>query len=148
MKIILLEDIPHLGVAGDVVDVKRGYAVNYLLKNDRSIRATKENLERLEEIREEQSRIQAENKAAAEELAALLNETVIEIPAKAGEGGKLFGSITSRDILNKLKDEKDVEIDKRKIVLSEPIRQLGETEVLIRPFPEVEATLKVNVIAE
>ena len=126
MKIILLEEFPNLGNPGDVVDVKRGYAVNYLLKDDRAIRATKENLEKIEEIKEEQARISA----------------------KAGETGKLFGSITSRDIAELLKEEKDINLDRKKILLKEPLRSLGEHEIKVRPYPEVEATLKVNVIAE
>ncbi len=148
LKVILLEDIPNLGHPGDVVDVKRGYANNYLLKENRSIRATKENLDRIEEIQKEQAKISAENKAAAEALAEILNETVLEIPANAGEEGKLFGSITTRDISRILQEEKEINLDKRKILLDQPIRELGEHEVRIRPYSDVEATLKINVISE
>ena len=148
MKIILLEEIPNLGVPGDVVDVKRGYANNYLLKNNRAIRGTKENLEKIEEIKEEQAKISAENKEAAQKLAEILNETEIEIPAKAGETGKLFGSITTRDIAENLKNEKDINVDRKKILLKEPLRSLGLHEVTIRTYPEIEATLKVNVVTQ
>ncbi len=146
MKIILLEEIPNLGIPGDVVDVKRGYANNYLLKKNRAIPGTKENLEKIEEIKTEQAKINAANKEAAEKLAEILNETELEIPAKAGETGKLFGSITTRDIVDNLKNEKDISVDKKKIVLKEPLRTLGVHEVTVKPYPEIEATLKVNVV--
>lgn len=148
MKIILLEDIVNLGVSGDVVDVKRGYAHNYLLKNGRAMRATPENLEKLEEIREEQAKKNAENRAAAEKLAEMINELVLEIPVKAGDEGRLYGSITNRDIVDFLNDKHEIELDRRKILLEEPIRELGEKEVRVRPYPEIEAVLKINVIPE
>ena len=148
MKIILLEDVPKLGVTGDIVNVKPGYANNYLIRFKKALPGTKENLERAEEIRLEQAKINAENKAAGEALAELINETVVEIPAKAGAEGKLFGSVTTKDIAQALKEQKDINIDKRKVILSEPIRSLGEQEVRVRTYPEVEATLKVNVVEE
>lgn len=148
MKIILLEDIPNLGVVGDVVDVKRGYANNYLLKKNRAIPGTKENLEKAEEIRLEQAKIQAENEAAAQALAELLNETEIEIAAKAGDSGKLFGSITKKDIADALKEQKEITVDRKKIILNEPIREIGQQEIVIRPFHNIEANLKVNIVEE
>ncbi len=146
-KIILLKDIPNLGVVGDVVDVKPGYANNYLLKEGRAIRGTEENLARIEEIREEQAKIRAENEQAAQALADVLNETQLELKAKAGEGGKLFGSVTVRDIIDALQQQ-GINVDKRKILLEEPIRELGEKEITVRTFPEIEAQLKVNVVPE
>lgn len=149
MKIVLLKDIENLGVAGDVVDVKPGYAHNYLLKDERAVLGTKENLERVEEIREEQAKRNAENKEAGEKLAEILEDTSIVIPAKAGTGDKLFGSVTKRDIMEALVDQAEITIDdKKKILLDQPIRALGEHAVRIRTFPEIEATLTVKVVQE
>ncbi len=144
MKVVLLEDIDGVGLAGDVKDVKDGYARNFLLPKKLALKATKENMKLIEEkrnsiIKRTQKRIQSEL-AKKEQLDGL----AIEIKAKAGEGGKLFGSIGSNDIYTALK-EKQIEIDKKNIRLDEPIKQVGEYDVTIALYRDIKAKIKVIV---
>ncbi|MGE4546383.1 MAG: 50S ribosomal protein L9 [Desulfurella sp.] len=144
MKVVLLEDIENLGLAGEIKEVKSGYARNFLFPKKLALAATKENVKLIEEktnsiVKRTQKRLQAEQ-AKKEQLDGL----IVEIKAKAGEGGKLFGSIGAPDIYEALK-EKQIEVDKKSIRLDEPIKQLGEYEVTIALYRDIKATIKVIV---
>ncbi len=147
IEVILREDIKTLGKAGALVRVKPGYARNFLLPQGLAYEATEGNKKRI--AGEQKSRIAAAaaEKAAAEELAGRLREVKLTISAKAGEEGKLFGSVTSQEIADHLATAGH-EVDKRRIELEHPIRQLGHHSVAVRIHPEVQAEISVDVIAE
>ncbi|MEN8182253.1 MAG: 50S ribosomal protein L9 [Myxococcota bacterium] len=146
MKLILKEDVPNLGAAGELVAVKPGYARNYLLPQGKAIGATENRLRELEHHR----RIIAEQVVAQrtrlEAERDRLEGVVLEITANVGEEGKLFGSVTSAQ-LAELLAEKGFRVDRRKIALAEPIKEAGEHEVGIRLHPELVAHVKVKVSA-
>jgi large subunit ribosomal protein L9 len=147
IEVILREDIKTLGKAGQMVRVKPGYARNFLLPQGLAYEATEGNKKRIAaETRARSTRDQAE-KADAERFAATLNGVAVKLSGKAGEEGKLFGSITSQDIADALAREGHT-IDKRRIELEHPIKTLGEHTVTIRLHPEVHAELRVTVVAE
>lgn len=147
MQIILKEDVEKLGNIGDIVDVKRGYARNFLLPKDMAVEATPKNLNQLEHhkrvIAGKIKRIQKES----ETLADKIGQVSVTIRHRAGEEEKLFGSVTSMEIADALK-EQGIEVDKRKIVLDEPIKRLGEYEVAVKLAGGVSAKVKVSVLAE
>ena len=147
MKIILKQDIVTLGDAGDVVDVKNGYANNYLIPQGMALRATEGTLKALETERKQQARKIDQQRAAAREMADKLRQLNLKVSAKAGESGKLFGTVTSGDIAEALKNE-GVTLDRRKINLDAPIKTLGNYEAGVKLFMDVTATLKVTVEAE
>lgn len=148
MEVILLEKIVNLGDLGDKVTVKSGYGRNYLIPQHKAVPATKENLQAFEERRAELERIEKEKLDAAEQRATQVNGLDITLTVKAGDEGKLFGSITVRDIVEAA-EKRGVEIDKSEVLLPEgPIRELGEYEIDIQLHPEVTATVKIGVIAE
>jgi large subunit ribosomal protein L9 len=145
MEVILREDIDTLGKAGTVVRVKPGYARNYLLPRGLAYEATEGNKKRIAaESRARESR-QAEDRAKAVELAARLETIALTIPAKAGEGERLFGSITSQDIAAAL-EQAGQPIDKRRIELPHPIKTVGQHVVPVRLHPEVQATIRLTVV--
>ena len=145
MKIILLKDVKALGKAGDLVEAKSGYARNFLFPKGDAIEATPGNVKRW---KNEQA-AKAETKEKEEEDALELKEKIeslsINIEGKAGEGGRLFGSITSGDIADALKSQAKIDIDKRKIELKENIKTMGTSKVDIRIHPGIVASLSVNV---
>lgn len=146
MKIILLKDVKGLGKEGELVDSKIGYARNFLFPKNLALEANPENLKKWEEDQAEKKRLYDENKKAAEELKKKLESEKVVLRAKAGEGGRLFGAITTKDIADAL-SEKSIEIDKKKIE-GEVIKTLGTTEAVVKLFPEVSAKLVINVIEE
>ena len=147
MKIILRQDYENLGKAGDIVKVKPGYARNYLLPKKIAYPAEPNFVRMLEEEkRQKQQRLRKEKKVA-EEMAEQLSSVSLTISASVGEEDKMFGSVTSQDIAAALK-EQGHEIDRRKIVLEEPIKALGIYSVPIKLYPEVEANIKVWVVKE
>ena len=139
MKVVLLETIDGLGVVGQEVKVKDGYARNYLVPQGKALKAFKDKIDA--KIRQE-----VKNKEHAEKLAEDLNSQVLSFEVKTGQEGKLFGSVTAANIFDAL-GEKGYEIDKKKIVLSEPIRHVGTHEVQVRLYPGIAAALKVEVKA-
>ncbi|WP_227936914.1 50S ribosomal protein L9 [Alkalihalobacillus deserti] len=147
MQVIFLADVKGKGNKGETKNVSEGYARNYLLPNNLAVAATQGNLKNLEAQSKSQQKKADEEleqaKAYKEELEAL----TIEIKAKSGEGGKLFGAISTKQIAETLKKMKK-KVDKRKILLNEPIRALGYTNVPIKIHPDVIATVKVNVVEE
>ena len=147
MKVILKRDVPSLGDSGDVVEVKNGYANNYLIPQGVASRATDGTLKALETERKQQAKKIEQQRIAARELAERLQQITIRVSAKAGESGKLFGTVTSGDIAEALKSE-GVDIDRRKISLDAPIKELGNYEAGVKLFMDVSARLKVAVEGE
>jgi len=147
MQIILQEDVEKLGTRGEVVEVAPGYARNYLLPHKLALEASPANIKRLEKIRITLSKRTATEKDAAEKQAALLNDVTLQFARKAGETDHLFGSVTSGDLAEGLKKQ-GFEIDKRHIVLEEPIKTLGESIVTVKLVHGVTAQFKVIVVKE
>ncbi|WP_458124765.1 50S ribosomal protein L9 [Paenibacillus sp. Z3-2] len=147
MKVIFIKDMKGQGKKGQVKEVSEGYAQNFLLPRGIARPATDGNMKTLDNQKAAEERIKQEEKAEAEALAKKLEAEVTELKAKSGEGGRLFGAITSKQIAEAL-SKKGLKVDKRKIELDEPIRTLGVTQVTIKVHPEVKATLKVQVTEE
>ncbi|MEE8476581.1 MAG: 50S ribosomal protein L9 [Myxococcota bacterium] len=147
MKLILRESIPRLGEAGDQVEVKVGFARNYLLPQRKAIRATEGRIREIEHNRRVVKENLAKEIQTFENLRHRLQSTPLEVSARVGEEGKLFGSVTSAQIVQLLA-EKGFEIDRRKIVLDEPIKEAGEHRVSIRLHPDVIAQVAVTVRPE
>lgn len=148
MEVILMEDVANLGELGDKVTVKSGYGRNYLIPQHKAAPATKENVKIFEERRAELERIAEEKLAEARTRAEKVNALDITLAVKAGDEGKLFGSVTVRDIAEAA-SARGVEIENSEIRLPEgPIRQIGEYEIDVQLHSEVISTLKLNVIAE
>lgn len=145
MKVILLEIVRGSGKAGEVVNVSDGYARNLLIPKGLAQEATPQNMARLKKTQERIAKKLAEDRESAERLAEILANTQVEIKAKAGEGGKVFGSVTSKDIADAL-NAQGFDIDKKKIKLDGPIKELGVTTVEIKLFNEISGKVKVNVI--
>lgn len=145
MKIILIKDVEGLGVEGDLVDAKIGYARNYLIPKGVAIEATPGNLRKWESQQAERAERQEKEEKEALELKEKIEKEAITLEGKSGEGGRLFGSITSTDIAEALKAQHNIDIDRRRIELKDNIKTLGTTEVSIRVYPEIVATLRVNV---
>ncbi len=148
MKVLLTEDIPSLGLAGEVHSVARGYARNYLLPRREAILATKGALKQAEEIRQTAVRKRAQERSNADAQAQVLSGQQLLFAVRAGENDRLYGSITIADIAEQLADAVDFEVDRRRILLNAPIRDLGLYDVTIRLMPEVEATFAVAVVRE
>lgn len=145
MIVILMKDVKGTGKAGDVVKVSDGYARNMLLPKGLAKEASDGNIRNLEKQKEIAAAKRAEQKAAAQEIAEKLEKITLEIKTKGGESGKLFGSITSKDIADALEKQEKIKVDKKKIEMSSPIKQAGQSTVTIKLFSEVSAELKVNV---
>jgi large subunit ribosomal protein L9 len=146
MKLILKENIEHLGHIGDIVKVAPGYARNYLLPKGLAVEATEKNAKALDHVKRQMAYKKDKALESAKNLAAKLTETAVALSHKAGEEGKLFGSVTNMEIAAFLK-EKGFDIDRKTIVLAEPIKHVGEFEVVVKVHPEVTATIKVAVVA-
>ena len=147
MDVILLQDVDKLGVRGDVVGVARGYARNYLLPQRMAVAATEANKKIVEQERQAGLRREAKAKGEAEDLARMISGVTVTLSQKAGDQGQLFGSVTVKDIADAL-EQQNYRIDRRKIHLEEPIKQLGEFKVPIRLHREVTAEITVNVVKE
>lgn len=148
MKVILLKDIKGTGKKGDVLDASDGHARNYLLPRGLAKLATDGNVSALTHQKKSADKKKAEELGEAEALAERISKLEIKFITQAGEGGRLFGSITSKDIVEVLQKEHNIIIDKKKIVMDGPIKLLGTEEVKVKVYPNVSATLKVSVIAE
>ncbi len=147
MEVILRFDVPNLGHAGQAVTVADGYARNYLLPKGMAERASRENLKRIEAELRKRTIAEAKEKETCETLAARLAELSVTIPRKAGEDDKLYGSVTNIDIAKSLEKE-GVTVDRRKILVDPPIRDLGVFTVDVALHPEVTANLRVWVVRE
>jgi len=147
MQIILQEDVEKLGTRGQIVNVAEGYARNFLLPRKLGLEATPGNMKRLEKMRAAFAKKEATEKGAAEELAKLLMGVSLSLTRKAGENDQLFGSVTSADISEALAAQ-GYNIDKRKIVLDDPVKLVGEYEIPLRLHREVSASVKLAVKKE
>ncbi|WP_130805413.1 50S ribosomal protein L9 [Senegalia massiliensis] len=148
MKVILLENVKGLGKKGDLVNAKDGHARNYLLPKKLAKEATDGNVKQLKEQKKAKKLKKQEEKEEALELKEKLSEIIVKIKSKAGEEGKLFGSVTTKDIATALRKQENIKIDKRKIVLDNNIKTLGTTIVKVKVYPEVTADLKVQVVEQ
>lgn len=147
IRIVLQEDVDHLGTSGDVVRVRPGYARNYLIPRRLGVVATPGNLARVEELKRTAAARKEQEKAAAEELAKKLEGTSVKIVRVVSEDNKMFGSVTSKDIAEAY-DAVGIPLDRKRIVLPEPIKQLGLAEVEARLYPGVVAVLRVEVVKQ
>ncbi|MFC1700583.1 50S ribosomal protein L9 [Patescibacteria group bacterium] len=146
MKVILLQNIKKIGKKRDVKSVKDGYAINYLFPNKLAVMATDDELDKLEEFKEEEIQQAEEELIGFQKIASELDGLEIEISSKVDDSGKLFGSITSNNITDKLK-ESGFEIEKKWVKLKDPIKELGEYEIDIELPHNLEAKIKIVVIA-
>lgn len=145
MIVILLKDLKGTGKKGDVVKVSDGYARNMLLPKGIAKEATEGNVKNLNKQKEIAAEKEAEKKAAAQELAKKMEDMTVTIEAKGGEGGRLFGSITTKDISEALAAQHKIKVDKKKMDLKTAIKNAGEFHVKVKLYPEVAAELKVIV---
>ena len=147
MQVVLFEDVKALGKKGDVVKVNDGYARNFILPKKLGVEATPQNLAKLKQQKAYEAKVAAEQLAAAKDLANVIAAKTVTLKVKVGEGGRLFGAISSKEIAQAAKEQCDLELDKKKIVLPEPIKTLGTHEVPVKLHKDVTAALKV-VVAE
>jgi large subunit ribosomal protein L9 len=148
MKIVLREDVETLGHKGDLVDVADGYARNFLVPRGLAMKATRGVVAQAEAMRRNRSARDERDRADAQEMATKLTAKPITVVARAGEGGKLFGSITAADIAAAAGTQLGVELDRKTIALAEPLKELGPVEVSVRLHADVEAAVTVEVVAE
>ena len=145
MKVILLKDVKGTGKKGEVKEVSDGYARNFLIKKGVAVEASQANMKELDEKEKYKERKALIEYEQAVLLGKQMEEINIQIEVKAGEGGRLFGSITSKEIAEQLKKQKNLDIDKRKILMDEPIRTLGSTFVEIKLHQKVTTKIRVDV---
>ena len=145
MKVILLEDVKSLGKKGELVEVNDGYARNFILAKKLGVEATARNMNDLKLQKSNEEKTMQRLLEEAQALAEKIGKQTVVVSMKAGEGGKVFGSVSSKEIAAAIKAQSDLEIDKKKIQLSEPIRSFGVHEAGIKLHPQVTATLRVKV---
>ena len=146
MKVILLEDVKSLGKKGDIVNVSDGYTRNAILPKKLGIEATSKNLNDLKLQNQHADKVAAENLANAKELAKTVEQQKVVIKIKAGEGGKIFGSVSTKEIAQATKEQTGLELDKKKMHLPDGIKALGTYEVPVKLHPQVTAKLTVQVV--
>lgn len=144
VQVILTADVAGQGRKGDIVTVSDGYAHNFLIKGKKGVLATPEEMAKIEKARKKEAKRQEEEKQKAIELKTILENKTIVLKVKVGESGKLFGAITNKEISTAIKENFDLDIDRKKIEAS--IKSLGDSEAIIKLHTDVKATLKINVI--
>ena len=145
MKIILLEDVKSVGKKGEIVEVSDAYARNVLLRGKKGIEATGKNLNDLKLQKANDEKVAAENLAAAKALAKQLEQSEVTLKVKVGEGGKVFGSVSSKEIAEEVKKQLGLELDKKKIQISAPLKAVGISKVAVKLHPQVTAQLTVHI---
>ena len=145
MKVILLQELKGRGGEGDVIDVARGYANNYLYREGIAIPATKGNLKQLEQRRHNIAKREEQRLADANALGGSLDGVLIKVAAQVGDEGQLFGSVTAQMIVDGIKETTGIEVDKRRVELKQPIKTAGEHEVPVSLYRTIKATVKVVV---
>ena len=148
MKVILLDNIKGVGKKDEIINASDGYARNYLFPKKLAVEATKENLSKLDSKNETNKFKKQNEKNEAEEIAKQLKEITLTIKVKAGESGKIFGGVTSKEISENLKNQYKIEVDKKKIEVKETIKNLGRFNINIKLYEGVNAKLNVNITAE
>ena len=148
MKVILLADVKTLGKKGEVVDVSDGYARNFILPKKLGVEASSQNMNDLKLQKANEVKVAKEQLAAAQAFARELETKEVVVTMKGGEGGRVFGSVSTKEIAQAAKDQCSMEIDKKKIQLAEPIKSFGVYEVKVKLHPQVVGTLKVKVREE
>lgn len=145
MKIILLQDEKKLGKKGDIIEASEGYARNYILPKKIGVEATPKNMNDLKLQKANADKVAQEQLDAAKELAGVLETKTVEVKMKAGEGGRAFGSVSSKEIVTACKEQHGIELDKKKIVLPEALKNFGVYEVNVKLHSQVTGKLKVHV---
>ncbi len=146
MEVVLLEDVKALGKKGQIVKVNDGYARNFILPKKLGVEATPKNLNDLKLQKANAAKVAAEQLAAAKELAEKLADLSVTVSIKAGEGGRAFGSVSGQEIAQAAKEQLNMEIDKKKLVLPEPLKTFGTHQVSIKLHKDVTGTLAVKVV--
>lgn len=145
MKVILLQDVKSLGKKGEVVTVSDGYARNMILPKKLGVEATAKNMNDLKLQNQHADKVAQEQLEAAKQMAEDIKDKIVEVKIKAGEGGRTFGSVSTKEISSAIKQQWQMDIDKKKMVLAEPIKSLGTFEVPVKLHPKVTGTLRVKV---
>jgi large subunit ribosomal protein L9 len=146
-EVILKENVPGLGAEADVVKVRRGFARNFLVPQGKAFEVTPANLKRLNQLKTKRAEREARELNEAEELARKINKVKLDFILETGETGKAFGSVTAKDIEDKLKAETDIAVDRHRIRIERPIKETGEMEIPIQLHGDVTATLKIEIKA-
>jgi large subunit ribosomal protein L9 len=145
MKVVLIKDVPGYGTLGDVINVKRGFANNYLIPRGLALPATEGNIKHVQEVIKQKERKLKREEEKAKEIAKKLDGLVLLIEKPAGTSGKLYGAITVSEIAEKIKEETGVEVDRRKIMLKAPIKNVGIYNLQVKLHPKVQANITVEV---
>ena len=148
MKVILLEDVKSLGKKDDIVEVKEGYARNFLFTKNLGVPADARNINDVKLRKAHEAKVAAEKLAEAKELAGKLEKAKVVCRVKSGKEGKTFGSVSSKEIAEELKTQTGIEVDRKKLVLPEPIKSTGSYKVNAKLHPEVTAVISVDVVSE
>lgn len=147
MKVILQQEVKKVGKKGDILEVSEGYARNFLLPKKYAVEATAANLNVIKQQKNSEARKQQQAVDEAKLMAAQLSKIEVTLAVKIGEGGKLFGSVTGKDVADVLKKTHNIDIDKRKIELKDAIKGIGDYEAVIKVHPEITSKIKVHIIA-
>lgn len=147
MKVVLIQDVKSLGKKGDICEVSEGYARNFLIGKKMAVEATPANLNTLKLQKANADKVAAEELAAAQDLAGKLNAASVTVAIKAGENGKTFGSVSSKEIAEELAKQ-GITVDKKKIVLPEAIKEFGKYDIKVKLHKDVQAIVKINVAEE
>jgi large subunit ribosomal protein L9 len=148
VKVVLRDDIENVGRKGDLIEVTDGFARNYLVPRGLAMKATKGVVQQADAMRRNRDARDAREREAAQALADQLTGQRIELRARAGEGGRLFGSVTAADVVEAVRAQTGVELDRRKAQLADPLKELGAVEIPVKLHTDVEVTLTVDVVAE
>jgi large subunit ribosomal protein L9 len=148
MKVILLQDVKSLGKKGDTIEVNDGYARNYILPKKIGVEANGANMNDLKLQKANQAKVEKEQLEAAKELGARIEKLSVTVGIKVGEGGRAFGAVTGKEIAKALSDQHNITVDKKKIILSDSLKSVGEFDVPIKLHTQVTAELKVHVEPE
>jgi large subunit ribosomal protein L9 len=148
VKVVLRDDVENVGRKGDLIEVTDGFARNYLVPRGLAMNATKGVVQQAEAMRRNREARDAREREAAQSLADQLAGQRIELRARAGEGGRLFGSVTSADVVDAVRTQTGVALDRRKTQLTDPLKELGPVEIPVKLHSDVEVTLTVDVVPE
>jgi large subunit ribosomal protein L9 len=148
VRVVLRDDVENVGRKGDLIEVTDGFARNFLVPRGLAMKATKGVVQQAEAMRRNREARDSRDREAAQALADRLSGQRIELRARAGEGGRLFGSVTSTDVVDAVRAQTGVELDRRKTQLAEPLKELGAVEVPVKLHSDVEVTITVDVVPE